>query len=150
MRKSIITSLKTLFAAARAPLYTRPRAVAKANLTPDPLDTKPIRTQGLDGWMFDKDISIDQSSSAASVEMNRLSHSLDKLGHTLTAIANTCPPAQASVLAQPCEILPHDSDLFDGEAMPRPPAQDTTIGGENVFLFGDAPAYQSAPAQHAA
>ncbi len=148
MRKSIFISLKTLFAAARSTLYTRPNPAAKTNLSPDPLECKSVRTQGLDGWMFDKDVSLEEATCAASGEMTRLSHSLERLGTTLQAMSDHRAGTYAS--GRPCDIHLHDSDLFDGEEMPLPPSQDTTIGGESAFLFGDAPVYHSTPAQHAA
>ena len=152
MRKSIFTGMRTLLAAARVSLYTKGSPVAKSKFELEPFKQPeaPARTHGLDDWMFDAEVSLERQTSALASEMSTLSDSLNGLREALALFTGeTVFPLEATT-QRPCNIVHHDSDLFDGEVMPEPPVQDTTIGGEAAFLFGDAPSFDDVPAQHAA
>lgn len=93
--------------------------------------------------MFEAETSLDTQVNAYSSKLSGLTNSLSGLHATLTDMAGPTDP-------QPCALNHHDTDLFDGEPGVVEPIQDTTIGGEGVYLFDDAPAFEDMPAQHAA
>ncbi|MCF6329658.1 MAG: hypothetical protein L3J02_07660 [Henriciella sp.] len=88
--------------------------------------------------------------SACDAVPTALNDSLSGLRETLALISGATVFPLETTTQRPCEMLHHDSDLFDGEAMPLPPVQDNTIGGEGVFLFDDAPAFGDVSEKHAA
>lgn len=152
MRNHILFGLRTLLTAARVTLYTRqaPTAKSKFNLEPFRVPVGPDRTIGFDDWMFEAGATVERQTEALANEMTALDDSLSGLRETLALISGTAPFPLEATTQRPCEMLHHDSDLFDGEAMPLPPVQDNTIGGEGVFLFDDEPAFGDVGEQHAA
>lgn len=152
MRKSIFTGLRTLLTAARFTLYTKGSPAAKPKMVLEPWKEPdcPARTHGLDDWLFAPEVSVGRQTAALAGEMNSLDASLGDLREVLALITGEVPFPLDATTQRPCDIMHHDADLFDGEIMPEPPVQDTTVGGEGVFLFGDAPVFEDLPAQHAA
>ncbi len=147
MRKNIFTTLKTLMTTARTLLYTGQARAAKPNVSRDQLPSAgPGQTHGVDDWMFAPEVSLKAQAEPLASDMRQLSSSLTGLRQTLTHLARPIPVATL----MPCAIHHHDSDLFDGEVLPLPPIQDTTIGGDDIFLFDEAPAFDASPALHAA
>lgn len=144
MRKNIFISLRTLLRAALSPLYTKQARADKPKLS-----TRREMEYGYetDDWMFEADNSLDEKVTAYSSELSGLSRSLSGLRQSIAqASGEPCDTVQL----KPCAINHHDADLFDGEAPADTPFQDTTIGGEGVYLFDDAPAFHDQTAQHAA
>lgn len=151
MRKNILHGLKTLLTAARVTFYTRQAAAAKPKFSLEPMRTPvgPDRTLDADDWMFEAGRAVDLQTDALSSEMSRLSDNLSGLRETLDFISGETPFPVETLTQRPCALLHHDADLFDGEPAPIPPHQENTIGGEGVFLFDDAPAFEDRE-QHAA
>lgn len=153
MRKHIYTRLKTLFTAACATLYTRQARAAKSKYSPQPryAPALPNAVADFDGWMFDADLALEAERKVLAAEMGSLSESLSDLRETLSLILGETPfPMEATTLT-PCAIAHHDDALFEGEAdAPTLITQEDITGGEGVFLFGDAPAFEDTPAQQAA
>lgn len=152
MEKRIRNGLKVLLTAARLTLYTRRARTAKTKFSFEPV-AGPIgadRVIGSDDWLFEAKTSLTRETNALSTQMNGLANQMSGLRDTLALISGeTAFPVEA-LTARPCAMVHHDADLFDGEAEARPPHQDNTIGGEGVFLFGDAPAFDETANQQAA
>lgn len=153
MRKHILPRLKALLAAACATLYTRQTrpATSKFSLEPDLDQIQPEN----DSWLFGAETEIETVRSKLSDDMNSIAANLSELRETLALIHGETPfPIEATTFA-PCAITHHDEMLFDGEPMaPTIPAQEEISGGEQVFLFDDAPSFEDKLAaqaqQHAA
>ena len=152
MRKHIYTRLKTLFTAACATLYTRQARAAKSkySLEPRSAPALPNAVIAFDDWMFDAK-TVEAERKVLAAEMNALSKRLGDLRETLSLVLGETPfPVEATTLT-PCAIIHHDDALFDGETeAPALITQEDIVGGEGIFLFGDAPAFEDAPAQQAA
>lgn len=112
------------------------------------MPAQPEAAHGLDSFLFGHDAHIAAETHALSMQMNTLNDSLSDLRDMLSFMSKPFP-VQA-MTQMPCAIVHHDADLFDGEPLAIPPQQDTTIGGETDFLFGDASSYEDHGAQHAA
>lgn len=153
MRKHILPRLKALLAAACATLYTRQTRPATPKFSLEP-DLDQMRTE-IDSWLFDPETAIETVRAKLSDDMNAIAENLSGLRETLALIHGETPfPIEATTLA-PCAIAHHDEMLFDGEPMaPTIPAQEEISGGEQVFLFDDAPSFEDDLAaqaqQHAA
>lgn len=153
MRKHILPRLKALLAAACATLYTRQTRPATPKFSLEP-DLDQMRTEN-DSWLFDSETAIETARAKLSDDMNAIAENLSGLRETLALIHGETPfPIEATTLA-PCAIAHHDDMLFDGEPMaPTIPAQEEISGGEQVFLFDDAPSFEDDLAaqaqQHAA
>lgn len=153
MRKHIFPRLKALLGAACATLYTRQTrpATPKFSLEPDPDHL----SEANDSWLFDADTGIETVRAKLSSDMNDIADNLSDLRETLALIHGETPfPIEAATLT-PCAIAHHDEALFDGEPLsPTIPAQEEISGGEQVFLFDDAPTFEdeitTQPHQHAA
>lgn len=153
MRKHILPRLKALLTAACATLYTRQTrpATPKFSLEPDLDQIQPEN----DSWLFESDTALESVRTKLSNDMNAIADNLSDLRETLSLIHGETPfPVEAMTLA-PCAITHHDEMLFDGEPMaPNIPAQEEISGGDQVFLFDDAPSFEDELAaqaqQHAA
>ena len=153
MRKHILPRLKALLTAACATLYTRQTrpATPKFSLEPDLDQIQPEN----DSWLFESDTALESVRTKLSNDMNAIADNLSDLRETLSLIHGETPfPVEAMTLA-PCAITHHDEMLFDGEPMaPNIPAQEEISGGDQVFLFDDAPSFEDDLAaqaqQHAA
>ena len=141
MRKHILPRLKALLTAACATLYTRQTrpATPKFSLEPDLDQIQPEN----DSWLFESDTAFESVRTKLSNDMNAIADNLSDLRETLSLIHGETPfPVEAMTLA-PCAITHHDEMLFDGEPMaPHIPAQEEISGGEQVFLFDDAPSFE--------
>lgn len=152
MEKRIINGLKLLLTAARLTLYTKRARPAKPKFSFEPISGPigPDRVIGSDDWLFDADAGLTRETNALSKQMNTLSDHMSGLRETLALISGETAFPVHALTERPCAMLHHDPDLFDGEAEPRPPHQDNTIGGEGAFLFGDEPAFDEMIDQRAA
>ena len=153
MRKHILPRLKALLTAACATLYTRQTRPATSKFSLEP-DLDQIRPEN-DSWLFESDTAFESVRTKLSNDMNAIADNLSELRETLSLIHGETPfPVEAMTLA-PCAITHHDEMLFDGEPMAATiPAQEEISGGEQVFLFDDAPSFEDELAvqtqQHAA
>jgi hypothetical protein len=141
MRKHILPRLKALLTAACATLYTRQTrpATPKFSLEPEP---DHLREEN-DCWLFESDTGHETVRAKLSKDMDAIADNLYGLRETLALIHGETPfPVEATTLA-PCAITHHDEMLFDGEPLaPTMPAQEEISGGEQVFLFDDAPTFE--------
>lgn len=153
MRKHILPRLKALLTAACATLYTRQTRPATSKFSLDP-DLDQIRPEN-DSWLFESDTAFESVRTKLSNDMNAIADNLSELRETLSLIHGETPfPVEAMTLA-PCAITHHDEMLFDGEPIAANiPAQEEISGGDQVFLFDDAPSFEDDLAaqaqQHAA
>ena len=141
MRKHILPRPKALLAAACATLYTRQTRPATSKFSLEP-DLDQIRPEN-DSWLFASATEIETVRATLSDDMNSIADNLSELRETLALIHGEPPfPIEATTLA-PCAITHYDEMLFDGESMaPHIPAQEEISGGEQVFLFDDAPSFE--------
>ncbi|MEL7230952.1 MAG: hypothetical protein AAGJ85_00405 [Pseudomonadota bacterium] len=145
MRNQVLTRLKTLLAATVASVYTKRRKAAKPKYSLAPA----TETDDRDAWLFDDPDAVCRETALLSRDMGRLSNSLSGLRETLDLMTGVTPFPSHTLTQSPCAKMLHDSDLFDGEPTPALPVQDTVIGGETAFLFGEE-AHLTETARHAA
>ncbi|MEO0550149.1 MAG: hypothetical protein AAFZ91_09520 [Pseudomonadota bacterium] len=152
MRKHIFTRLKMLFAAARVSLYTRRNDVAASKFHLERSRTRSSTPESLriDDWMFDPAPELNRQSTALAGEMSRLADSLESLREVLVMVTDEAAfPIELTTQA-PCAMSPTDTDLFEGEYLPVLTVQDTTIGGDEAFLFEEDTAGDAEQERHAA
>ncbi|MEO1642925.1 MAG: hypothetical protein AAFR74_06270 [Pseudomonadota bacterium] len=133
MRNQVLTRLKTLLAATIASVYTKRRKAAKSKYSLSPI----TEADEGDNWLFNEADTVQRETTLLSRDMGQLSESLSGLRETLNLITGVTPFPSHALTQSPCAKILHDRDLFDGEPAPALPVQDTMIGGETAFLFGE-------------
>lgn len=131
MRSQTFSRLATLF-------FGKRNRACKTVTAADMVMSIPKRDRTDEAWLFEAEKALTETRDAHRTDMHMASVGFRGLRHKLSVMTDKIDASEAPIIVS--GKLIDDGDLFDGGALAAPTVQDTTIGGEADFLFGEADA----------
>ncbi|MEL7547359.1 MAG: hypothetical protein AAGJ84_11965 [Pseudomonadota bacterium] len=127
---------QTLFTRLAALLFGKRSRACKTASAADMVMSIPKRDRTDEAWLFEAEQTLSDSRDAYRADMQMAGVGFRSLRQKLSVITDTIDATESPIIV--AGKLIEDNDLFDGTELVVGPVQDTTIGGEADFLFGEA------------